>query len=241
MIKMLKAAALASLVSGAIMCAALAQTVGGNVSLSVSGTSSNVQLPSQTGSNGTRYPLLMVVPAPGSTQEVFYALGGVSVAAVTSGPALPPEGICLSPGQNTYLAGITATSTATLRITQVTTCPMSAYGSGGGGGGGSVTQGTVPWIDGPTKGTGAYSAATIGASSAQVLAAGAAAVFLDIMNESTTATIACNFGGTAIINGAGSITIPPGWHRSWEGTFVPTEAVNCIASAASTPAAIGAK
>lgn len=90
-------------------------------------------------------------------------------------------------------------------------------------------------------GTGTYSPVTVGTSSAQALAAGSANKFLDIMNESATATIACAFGATAVINGAGSITFPPGWHRSWEGTFVPTDAVNCIASGASTPATIGVK
>jgi hypothetical protein len=90
-------------------------------------------------------------------------------------------------------------------------------------------------------GTGTYSSVTVGTSSAQALAAGSASKFLDIMNESASATIACAFGATAVINGGGSITFPPGWHRSWEGSFVPTDAVNCIASGASTPATIGVK
>jgi len=73
------------------------------------------------------------------------------------------------------------------------------------------------------------------------LAAGQASIFLDLVNESATATVACALGATAVLNGAGSITLPPLWHRSWEGTFVPTDAVNCIASAGSTPATIGVK
>jgi len=109
----------------------------------------------------------------------------------------------------------------------------------------AVTQGTSPWVVSgttvPTRNTGAYAAATITNSSAQALAAATAVTFLDIVNESATATIACNFGGTAVINGAGSITIPPNWHRSWEGSFVPTDAVNCISSVASSAATIGAK
>ncbi len=99
----------------------------------------------------------------------------------------------------------------------------------------------VPYTNTPLKGTGAYSAVTVGASSAQALAAATATVFLDIVNESASATVACAFGATAVINGAGAITLPPLWHRSWEGTFVPTDAVNCIASAGSTPATIGVK
>jgi hypothetical protein len=93
----------------------------------------------------------------------------------------------------------------------------------------------------PKSAAGAYAAATIGTTSAQVLAPGAASVFLDINNDSVTATIACNFGGAAAITGAGSITIPPLSSRTWGGSFVPSDAVNCIASAAATPATIGVK
>lgn len=102
-------------------------------------------------------------------------------------------------------------------------------------------SGTFSATSTPTNASGAYSSATVGTSSAQVLAASTAKTLLDIVNESTTATIACALGATAVINGAGSITIPPGWHRSWEGSFVPSDAVNCIASGASTPISIGAK
>lgn len=96
---------------------------------------------------------------------------------------------------------------------------------------------------GPSTGTGAYNPATIGASSGQVLAAGVAKVFLDLVNPSTTATIACAFGIPAVINGAGSITLSPLWHRSWpDGAgYVPGDVVNCIASAGSTPMTVGAK
>lgn len=93
----------------------------------------------------------------------------------------------------------------------------------------------------PAYGPGAYSSASIGATSAQCVAANAAKTFLDIVNDSPTATMAIAFGGPAVINGAGSYTLPPLWHRSWEGTFVPTDAVNCIASVAGTPATIGVK
>jgi len=102
--------------------------------------------------------------------------------------------------------------------------------------GGSITANAAP-----ANATGAYSAVSIGTTSAQALASSTAKVFLDIVNAGATATIACAFGTTAIINGSGSITIPPNWHRSWEGSFVPSDAVNCIASASSSPATIGAK
>ena len=93
----------------------------------------------------------------------------------------------------------------------------------------------------PSSGAGNYAAATIGVASAQAVAASTATVFLDLVNESATATIACAFGAPAVLNGAGSITLPPLWHRSWEGSFVPTDAVNCISSVAATPATIGVK
>lgn len=87
--------------------------------------------------------------------------------------------------------------------------------------------------------TGTVSAATVGTSSAQVLAA-ASRRLLAIDNESTTATIACAFGATAAINTAGSFTIPPGVTRTWRDYPVPADAVNCIASASSTPATVEA-
>lgn len=93
----------------------------------------------------------------------------------------------------------------------------------------------------PTNSSGSFAAATITNSSVQYVAAAAAHTILDIKNESTTATIACAFGATAAINTAGSYTIPPGWHRSWEGSYVPSDAVNCISSAATSPATIEAK
>lgn len=93
----------------------------------------------------------------------------------------------------------------------------------------------------PASSASNYTSATVTASSTQMLAAATTRAFLDLFNASTTATIACNLGGTAVINGAGSITIPPGWHYSWDGTYVPADAVNCIASAGSTPMTIGSK
>lgn len=93
----------------------------------------------------------------------------------------------------------------------------------------------------PASTPGSFSAVTVGVSSAQALAAVYARHYLHIWNDSTTATIACNLGGAAVINGAGSITIPPGMDNSWDGAaFVPPDQVNCIASSASTPVTIEA-
>lgn len=93
----------------------------------------------------------------------------------------------------------------------------------------------------PDADSGAYVAKTVTSSSTQMLAAGVATKFLQINNESTTATIACNFGGTAALNTAGSITLPPGWTATWDGTFIPDDAINCISSAATSAATFGAK
>lgn len=85
-------------------------------------------------------------------------------------------------------------------------------------------------------------AATIETSSAEELAAASGRQFLAITNESTTATIACNFGGAAALNTAGNYTITPGATRTWSGTtaetLVSSSAVNCISDTASTPATI---
>ncbi|HWY14439.1 MAG TPA: hypothetical protein VNX86_04775 [Rhizomicrobium sp.] len=112
-----------------------------------------------------------------------------------------------------------------------------------------VDDGAHPMPSGaqPTKGTGAYAPATVGTTDSTILAASTAAVFLDLVNNSSSATICVNIGTTATINGsqpycpAGEITLPPLWHRSWDGTFVPTDAIHAIASATSTAATVGAK
>lgn len=83
-------------------------------------------------------------------------------------------------------------------------------------------------------------AVTVGASSTQAIATSVGPrLFLSIDNESATATIACSFGGTAALNTAGSYTILPQATRTWTGTANSSllgSAVNCIASAGSTPA-----
>jgi hypothetical protein len=107
---------------------------------------------------------------------------------------------------------------------------------------GTIVPGSAPV---PNLAGGAYGPATIGTSDLPILAANSAYYLLDIVNLSPTATICINFGATATINGvvcaAGEITLPPLWHRSWEGAFVPTDAIHAIASATSTPATVGVK
>ncbi len=94
--------------------------------------------------------------------------------------------------------------------------------------------------------TGVYTTATIGTTDETIVAAGTALRFLDIRNLSATATVCVNFGAAATISGtacaAGEIAIPPLWRTSWNaGDVIPADAVHAIASAASTPASVGAK
>lgn len=104
-----------------ISTAALGQVIGGNASIDVTTTSARVALPVST----LQYPATLIAPAAGSTAEIFYSLGGSSVTASTSGPALPANGVCFQgAGGNTNVAAITSTGTATLRITQLTQCPI---------------------------------------------------------------------------------------------------------------------
>lgn len=88
----------------------------------------------------------------------------------------------------------------------------------------------------------AYQAYTIGTTAVSVIPSGHPTIFLDFVNDSTTATIACAPSyATPAIGAAGSITIPPQWHRSWEGSFIPSDIWSCVASAASTPVTVGYK
>jgi hypothetical protein len=131
-------------------------------------------------------------------------------------------------GSAAYLAAITGGGTTTLNI---------SGGSGLPTGSGCVAA--------PKASTGAYASATAGASDVTILAANGAQSFLDVVNQSPTQTVCLNFGAAATISGtscaAGEITLPPLWHRSWEGGFVPSDALHAIASAASTPLSVGAK
>ena len=98
-----------------------------------------------------------------------------------------------------------------------------------------------------TVGPGAYATypATVGTSDSTIIPAGQAFMFLDIVNNSPTATICLNFGAAATIStttcAAGEVTIPPLWHRSWENNFVPNDAIHAISSAAATPVTVGNK
>lgn len=122
---------LASCAVGVVLIVAVAaQTIGGNVSLAVTGTSGNIQLPKSTnGANSYGYALLEYGGA--TTNEIFYALGvdntvtavAPSLPTTQGSPALPANGVCIALGPNNWIAAITSTSTATLRVTQLNLCP----------------------------------------------------------------------------------------------------------------------
>jgi hypothetical protein len=93
----------------------------------------------------------------------------------------------------------------------------------------------------PVSAAGAVTAATIGTASAQVIAATTARKVLAIHNQSATATVSCAFGTTALAGAAGSWDIPPQQTLTWSESFVPPDAVNCLASAAATPVTVEAQ
>lgn len=126
-LKSIRAAAIAASLALAL-CPSSAQQIGGNASLTASVASSSVALPANT----KTYPAVIIAPAVGTTVEVFYALGGSSVAATVSSPSLPSGGICLIVGPNTNVAVITAASSATVRLTQLSQCaPFQSAKNGG--------------------------------------------------------------------------------------------------------------
>lgn len=122
----------------AAMPCALAQSVGGNASLSVTTGTARVPFPA----NAISYPFALLAPAQGSAQEMFYKLGDVTVTAATTGAALPPAGLCIAIGPNTNVAAITASGSATLRVTQLSQCPPTGFGGGNSGGSVMATQST---------------------------------------------------------------------------------------------------
>ena len=58
-------------------------------------------------------------------------------------------------------------------------------------------------------------------------------------NSPGGATVSCAFGVAAVLNGAGTVTLLPGQIVTWEGSFVPNDAINCIASTGSTAFTLG--
>jgi hypothetical protein len=173
---------------------AAAQSIGGNASLAVTTGSARVPFPVTPPAN---FPAAIIAPAPGTTAEIFYALGNSSVVATTSSPSLPSGGICLAVGPNTNLAAIVASGSATVRITQVSSCGTPFAAAGGGSGGGAVTQGTVPWVDSITLwGGGTLGAmANYGTSPGAVLVPGVNAFITNVPAVSQSGTWTVQQGG----------------------------------------------
>lgn len=78
---------------------------------------------------------------------------------------------------------------------------------------------------------------TVGVASAQCVGAAAATQWIQVQNNHATNTVACSWGGTATLNSNSSFMLAPGQTASWgvNTSGVPTSALNCIASGASTP------
>ena len=159
-------------------------------------------------------------------------VGSVSINQTTPGTT---NGVQTLTGSTTAVTQATAASlnatvvgTGTLAVQNTSATPA-----------GTNSIGTVVILPTVSAITGSVSAATITSTSAQVLA-GASRKLLAIDNESLTASIACAFGATAVLNTAGSFTIPAGSTRTWSAYPVPADAVNCISSVASSPATVEA-
>lgn len=95
--------------------------------------------------------------------------------------------------------------------------------------------------DQPWSAPGSNSSATVGTAAVQLLGQAGSRVHLAIDNEGAAPVGVC-FGAPCVpsIGAAGTWTIPPGWTRSWDGNFVPSDAVQAIAGAAGTPVNIEA-
>lgn len=129
----------------------LPSSTGQGVTLSVSSTSSNVALPDQTGVFQTVW-----VCNIGST-EAFVGWGlGSSITVTTSGISVPAN-LCMPfwVGDANYFAGITASSTTTLRISQWQGSPGVARLDNGGGGSGVTSVIAGSGLTGGGSGPGA--------------------------------------------------------------------------------------
>lgn len=130
-----------------------------------------------------------------------------------------------------------------------TTAPTFSTQIGAQNGGGNLVAvsptNPLPITTAPTNAAGTYSAATVGTSSGSILAANTAKIYLDVINNSPTATVCINPNGAATISGtacaAGEWTLPPLANKYFAGNFVPSDQLFAIASAASTPVTVGAK
>lgn len=162
----------------------------------------------------------------------YVALGTLNVGVtVASGFRIPPA-FCASLNSlgTTYIAAITPSGTTTFQVSTGTGWPAgSQFG----------TQ-SISVTTAPATGAVVTTPVTAGTSSALALA-GATRVYLKICNESASKFIAYKFGAAAVLNAAGSMTLLPFGCDTYESSYVPSDAVNAIASAAATPITILSK
>jgi hypothetical protein len=212
----------------------LAQTapfrVTGNTTLAVTTATANVAFASIA-------PTALIINT--GTNAAYLKFGGSGITAAITDYLLGPGcSVAYDVNGQGYVAAITVSSTTTLSVLTGAGAPSLPPS-----GCGTSSTGTITTTNKPSTGTGAYASATAGVADSTVSAS--PVYFLDIVNTSSTATVCVNLGAIATITGtacaAGEITLPPLWHRSWEDNFVPTDAIHVIASAASTPLAVGAK
>lgn len=98
-------------------------------------------------------------------------------------------------------------------------------------------------INAVTSATGVFLPATVGTSSAQVIAAGVATIYLMLHNPSAAGgnTVYCRSGSAAAVGTAGNLSIAPGQYVTMEASLVDGGAWNCIATGTGTPFTYGAK
>lgn len=183
--------------------------VGGAASLAVSSVSANVAFPVSTSS----FPAALLTN-DGST-ELFYNIGAAGVTASTSNAALlAGNQICVAIGAATNVAGVTAASTTTLRVTQLTACPTIAGGSGGGGGSGGNVN--LTQVGGTAF---ALGQATMAGSLPVAIASNQSAVKVDgsaVTQPVSGSVSVSNFpvtqpvSGTVTANQGGTWTVQPG-------------------------------
>ncbi len=100
-----------------------------------------------------------------------------------------------------------------------------------------VADDTMPlqnWVNAVVA-TGAKGVLPVGTCLTTGLTIDVSAASLGIIIEGSTATI------TGTTCSAGEVSLPPLWHRSWESSFIHSDAIHAIASAASTPASVGSE
>lgn len=106
------------------------------------------------------------------------------------------------------------------------------------GGSTSVTQGTDPWNVAYNQPSVAKTVAgcTVGVTSGACLGANPRG-WVQLQNTSASATIACSWDNPASLNSTTSFMLAPGQSASWGPTTggAPNQALNCIATAASSP------